>query len=124
MWAEPKTVMSAALLRRGLELLGAPEGEEVLAGDAQRGQRVGRGGGEDSRGYGTVQAGLGLGGMETLRALRPGPFLSPFPCSPPGRGRPGQDDRGPGEADPEGKGNPGPETAELGQGKGAQVRAR
>ncbi|XP_034499815.1 active regulator of SIRT1 isoform X2 [Ailuropoda melanoleuca] len=32
--------MSAALLRRGLELLGAPEGEEGLAGDAQRGRRT------------------------------------------------------------------------------------
>lgn len=61
--------MSAALLRRGLELLGAPEGETGLAGAAQRGRRDGRVCGREPRGYGTIQARLGPGGMETLRAL-------------------------------------------------------
>lgn len=41
-WAELSAAMSAALLRRGLELLGVPEGEEGLSGDVQRGHESGR----------------------------------------------------------------------------------
>lgn len=120
-WAELSAAMSAALLRRGLELLGAPDGEEGLARDVQRARRGGGGGGLDPRGYGTIPAGRDPGGMETLRALRPRAVPLPLPCSPPGRARPGQAERGSGEADPESEGYPSPETAELGQGQGAQV---
>lgn len=54
-----------------------------------------------------------------------GPFLCLFPYSPRGRARPGQAERGSGEAGAEGEGEgyPGRETAELGQGKSAQVGA-
>ena len=82
-WAELSVAMSAALLRRGLELLGAPEGEEGPAGAVQRGRRGGGGGGLDPRGYGTIPARLGPGAMETLRALRPGCMPLPLPLQPP-----------------------------------------
>lgn len=60
--------------------------------------------------------------MGTLSALRT-ESVPLFPYSPQGRARPNQDERGSDEADAEGKGGPGPETAELGQGKGAQIGA-
>lgn len=46
-----------------------------------------------------------------------------FPRSPRRRARPDQAHWASGQAVPEGEGDPGPETAELSQGKGAQVRA-
>uniref|UniRef100_A0A8D1IFP5 Active regulator of SIRT1 n=1 Tax=Sus scrofa TaxID=9823 RepID=A0A8D1IFP5_PIG len=76
--------MSAALLRRGLELLGVPEGEE--------GRWEGLG--MELAGCGTIQAGLSLGGMGALSALRPGsvPFSVPVtaPEAAPGQTKPSQ----------------------------------
>lgn len=91
--------MSAALLRRGLELLAASEGEE---------------GGP-----------WAVGGWEGSGARPPTRSFPVCPHSPSCRARPGQGERGSGEADPEGEdeGRPGPETTELSEGKGAQVRA-
>lgn len=118
-WAELSSVMSAALLRRGLELLGAPEGEEGLAWDAQHGRRTAGAAGRSPEGTGRSKPGLAQVGWKPCALSDPGPLLSLLPYSPPGRTRPGQAERGPGKADPEGEGDPSPETAELGQGKGA-----
>lgn len=49
-WAGPGAVMSAALLRRGLELLTESEGEEGFPGGARRGQGDGGGSRQKPRG--------------------------------------------------------------------------
>ena len=41
--------MSAALLRRGLELLGAPEGKEALSEDVRPGGKVAGAGGRNQQ---------------------------------------------------------------------------
>lgn len=86
-WAELSAVMSAALLRRGLELLGAPEGEEGLAGDAQRGRRTAGAAGRSPEGTGRSKPGLAQVGWKPCALSDPGPLLS-YPAAP--RAAPGQ----------------------------------
>lgn len=56
--------MSVSLLRRGLELLGVPEGEELLPRDVQPGREGGRGWGQEPRGCERSRPGLASVGWE------------------------------------------------------------